>query len=325
MKLKKFLSAVLSLSFIISAVPTFASETEYFEINMPYFDCTTGTDTTDLIEGHVVLVPVDVTASADVANYSLALLYDSSILTPGITSSSNVISTVMGKGALVSSSGTHYAVSAFNNEIIPGMVYTQIGTATVTPSGYNTEIEYDSMKSFFTSWYSAEVQSTTDEPELYLIFTVNKTVEDLNHVLFDIYEPTCAINTAEQGEATGTADKANACDGAFQVVYDTSKLTAMSTEAAKGNGYYVQKVEALIAGVRYTLDAYNNEDGTTVYKFPVRLTSDAEDASVNVEIIATITDDAEGSANLREMSWGNVTVDMSGTVSSYDTNSKDAI
>lgn len=317
MKLKKFLSAVLSLSFIISAVPTFASETEYFEINMPYFDCTTGTDTTDLVEGHVVLVPVDITASTNVANYSLALLYDSSVLTPGITNTNPSLTTIMGKGALVSSGSTYYAVSAFSNEVIPGMVYTQIGTASVTPSDYNTEIEYDSMKSFFTSWYSSDVQPTTGEPELYLIFTVNKTVEDLNHVLFDIYEPTCAINTAEQGEATGTADKANACDGAFQVVVDGSQLP-----------YWVQGInvytEADYNGDRVNgkaLSEYVNSDGTTVYTFPARVTSDNINDEIKLYIVAEVSDadDQNATNSTREEDWGNVTISMDGTVTGYDT------
>lgn len=158
-------------------------------------------------------------------------------------------------------------------------------------------------------WASATSVATKDTPELYVIFTVTGTVssDSLNVDVVSVNNEECNIGDTENHlNINGTVDKANACDGAFKIVVDSEKLP-----------YWVQKVTVDAKGTRVELDACVNSDGTTLYSFPVRFISENEVANADIEIYATVSDDESGVTNVREVNWGAVNVDMSGTVTDY--------
>lgn len=307
MNLKRILSAVVAFGVITSSVPVFAAEVNHIELGTPY-DVTTGEYTSDLVAGHVIGIPVNISSATNkVENYSLALDYDPNILIPGVLDSNltnDQYADLENFGAIeTQASGMDYNVNGFYTTGRGGN--TAIASSTIN-SEYVTSLGNSNMKGFFISWFYSVGQDITENPENMLLFTVNSTTDELNAKIFELDLSRCLVNDSTSNNFSGEATKANACDGAFKVVVDSEALP-----------YWVQGVTANIGDQDYALDAALNEDGTTSYSFPVRVTSAAEEASVDATIKATVSDDEAGSANLREVEWGTVTVDMTGTVTDY--------
>lgn len=325
MKLKNILGACIAVvaTMLLGAVVYAAPS---FELGTP-IDLSTGESINEFEAGTNIAIPIDLYTDSnedEISNFGLALIYDGNYIAPYGANATQINGLATGAVGATNSGFTaraYYAANCIADDFGP------YGTF------YYSKTESTNVVGIMATGINAPLSASANGNRVgYFIFTIVNDVPDdvLNAELFKINPASdaTAIKLASEAgmlDLNGEFTTANACDGAFQVVYDTSKLTGLSTDDAEGNGYYVQKVEALIDGTRYPLEAYNNEDGATVYKFPVRLTSAADEASVDVEIIATVTDDPKGLTNSREMSWGTVNVDMSGTVSSYAENEANAL
>ena len=310
MKLKRILSAIIAFGVVASCLPTFAAETNHLELGTPY-DVTTQEYTSDLVAGHIIAIPVNITSITDkLENYSIAFDYDPNILTPGVKDTDltdDQYNDLLNFGAIeTQTSGMDYNVNGFYTSGRFGN--TAIGTTTINAETYDTGLNDPNMKGFFISWFTAAGQDVkADAPENLLIFTVNKAADGLNAEIIKLATDRCLINDSSSTHIfSGIATKANACDGAFKIVVDSEKLP-----------YWVQKVTVDDKGTRVELDACVNSDGTTLYSFPVRFISENEVANADIEIYATVSDDESGATNVREVNWGVVNVDMSGTVTDY--------
>lgn len=313
MNIKRILSAVTAFGIIATSVPAFAADSDFFEFGTPY-DLTTGEYTSELVQDHVIAIPVDVlTTTNGLTAWSVGVeVTDSSLLKIG-TNDLDLTDTeydnLSALGAVATTNDVDYAVNAIGTW--------RRGSFTPTGCTFNVNPAYsiDGKSIFFVEWAltSATTTSVIDGPEGYIICDVLKDSSDdeLNKELLSLTSEVCRLSDTGNGKGNtiniaAQAPKANACDGAFKVVVDSEALP-----------YWVQGVTANIGGQDYALDAALNEDGTTSYSFPVRVTSAAEEASVDATIKATVSDDEAGSTNSREVEWGTVTVDMTGTVTDY--------
>ena len=319
MKLNKILGVVLSLS-VIAGTSSFAmaAEGDYFKLGTPY-DITTGSEATEIVAGHKIAVPVDITSTTgSLTSYQVIAKYDSDILSAGFTyddctgeEASNLVSLAGEASNLTMDPNTNlYGAVRYMYTTGFGKVFTGSQLAN---TAFKDETLDSSSSYICTNWFHTASVKTTNDPECYLLFTVKNSVDE-NSLNVDILEVVSSLSNVQDtynGKPTeiginGEAAKANACDGAFKVVVDSSALP-----------YWVQGVNAKINGTSYTLDALVQDGDTTVYGFPVRVTSAADEVSVDVEIEATVTDDETGLENSRTVSWGTVNVDMSGTANTY--------
>lgn len=317
MKLKRIFSTVLALGIMTNGISVFAADGDYFKLGTPY-DLTTGEAATEIIEGHKIAVPVDITSSTGkMDSYQVVAEYDSDVLSAGFTyeacvgnEAGNLVSLAGDAGNLSQDPNTGL-YGAVRGTYTMGFGKTYVGTQTT-----NTNYHVDSGENgsyVLTGWFHTASTASTDDPECYLLFTVNKTVDEdeLNFEAIKLVQAECELSDNPNSKpnvtnVAGESAKVNACDGAFKVVVDSSALP-----------YWVQGVNAKINGTSYALDALVQDGDTTVYGFPVRVTSAADEASVDVEIEATVTDDETGLENSRTVSWGTVNVDMSGTANTY--------
>ncbi len=304
--IKSFLSIAIILSMVMSAMPVFA-DSEYMSLGTPY-DVTDNEYTTDLEAGHIIAVPVDITSSStQIQAYAVVVKYDTSVLSPGallttLNADDYLLYDRLGDlGAVIETGDYCYAVSGIYTSGRYGN--TDNGTTDANPD-YTNHGAITSGDHFYVGWYSTGDDLQTDAPETYMVFTVLDDVDDLNYSAIELATDYTVVDAANgvDGETT----KANACDGAFQINVDSSKLS-----------YWVQAVTVNIDGTDYALDACVNEDGSTTYSFPVRVTSAADDTSVTATITATVTDDVDGTTNEQTVDWGTVTVDMTGAATSY--------
>lgn len=318
MKLNKILGVVLSLSVIAgSSSFAMAADGDYFKLGTP-IDITTGAEATEIVAGHKIAVPVDVTSTTgSLTSYTVIAKYDSSILSAGFTyddcsatEGSNLV-TLAGETSNLTMDPNTRKYGAVRGMYTMGFGKSYTGSQLVNTAYTDTSL--DSGSYIGSNWYNTTNTATTSDPECYLLFTVVGSVSEdsLNTSILEVVPSLCQVadnkndKPAELG-INGEATKVNACDGAFKVVVDSDALP-----------YWVQGVTATINGQDYALDAALNEDGTTSYSFPVRVTSAAEETSVDATIKATVSDDEAGSTNSREVEWGTVTVDMTGTVTDY--------
>lgn len=323
MKLKKFLGVALALTMVGSVTPTFASEGDYFKLGTPY-DITTGAAATEIVAGHKIAIPVDITSTTGkLTSYSTVAKYDSEILSPGFTyedctsaEATNLVALAGNNAANLSQDPNTGLYAAILGTYTVGFGKTYVGTQ-VTNTAYKLADDA-SASCVFSGWYHTTAVATTDDPECYLLFSVKQTVsaDELNKSIIETVPSECQLqdtvnNKPSEKNIEGEAEKINACDGAFKIVVDGSQLP-----------YWVQGVDVEIDGTTYQLDACVNAEGETEYSFPVRLTSAADEASVSVAIKAQVSDTEAGPAtSLRD--WGTVTVDMSGTATTYAANNID--
>ncbi len=307
MKLKKMISAFLALGIVATATSAFAADSDLFHIGTPY-DITDGVSTDVLTEGHVIALPVDVFSTTDaITNFQYIIEYDSMYVTPGYDTSNatdDFFDTVatLGSETYASDDVTIQFINALGTW--RGSRFTAAGSSVYNPAKGDNEVMY--------GWYHTSSQAlNASTPEAYIIFTVNKSV-DVDALNTEVFKASgCLLADTVNGKGDtpnvgNTVDKINACDGAFKIVVDSASLP-----------YWVQGVDAVIDGTTYALDACVGADGTTEYSFPVRLTSAADKASVDVSIRATVSNDESGSINSRTVDWGTVNVAMDGTATTY--------
>ncbi|MDO4299997.1 MAG: hypothetical protein Q4D26_01240 [Clostridia bacterium] len=313
------IKSILSLA-VIAGVTLFASSayaaTESYSVGTP-IDLSTGAAVEEYKVGQIVALPVDFESSTgSIQATGISLNFDNSVLSYGadlssITSDSVMTSNLMSLGEVKFNSDSSKVMlvnGLFSKNVLTGAI-TGIGTMYVPDEATDgTKVKIP--------WASGGISiATKDTPELYIIFTVTGTIskDSLNVELVTVNDSECNIGDNESHlNVSGTVfDKINACDGAFKIVVDGSQLP-----------YWVQGVDVEIDGTTYPLDACVNAEGETEYSFPVRLTSAADEASVSVAIKAQVSDTEAGpDTSLRD--WGTVTVDMSGTATTYAANNID--
>lgn len=307
MKLKNFLGAITALTLIASSVPTFAADSDFLSVGTPY-DITTGEYTTDLVAGHVIAVPVDIQSTTDaLTSYNFEVIYEGALLKAA--SDVNNFTDDMWTNLETLTGSQKYdntnvddlvAINSLGQK--RGSNFNEYGSFVVNPESWRVSVV----------WYDIASRNVNDDaPELYVIFDVVNSTDALNRELFTINPLNTSISDTLNGKEDtisipNETTKANACDGAFKIVVDSEKLP-----------YWVQKVTVDAKGTRVELDACVNSDGTTLYSFPVRFISENEVANADIEIYATVSDDESGATNVREVNWGAVNVDMSGTVTDY--------
>ncbi len=318
MKLKSILALTVVMGVTLFATSVYAATTSYY-VGTP-IDLKTNQPVEEYEVGQIVALPVDFESeSGYITATGISLNFDTNVLEYGadlsaVTSDTTVTANLLSLGV------PKYNSNSSKVMLVNGLYTSNILTGNTEIGMMNVPDEADSGKVKI-PWANATEVATSDAPELYIIFTVVGTIssDSLNVEIVSVNNEECNIgnNAGNVLNVSGVVDKANACDGAFQVVFDTDALAEVTSDDLDGaTGYYVQGVTATINGKGYPLEACV-QDGSTVYKFPVRLTSEAEEASVNVTITATVTDYADGSGTERTVEWGTVNVDMSGTVTSY--------
>ena len=352
MKLKGILSGVISATMAIASITAtaYASEAVNFEA-LPATDFNDNIVTT-LTGGDLIKLPIDITTKdGNVSQVQFEITYNPEILTLGINAEKNMdnedlVAEYSDKYDRLALSGDQLTMYGGRDIVVSknpltGKITYDLGSsnfAVVSDPYYN-----GSTNVVRVSWQTSNDggYAVTDVPEFYLYFTVNDGVNINDDNFNTSYIQKLFVISAEAGEITndskeydGTYNKLNPCDGAFQVVVDTAELVNAPVEDGQ-TGYYVQDVKAKIAdatiqgvnGDTISLNACVDSENTLTdpasgvvntgtYYFPVRLTSDAETESVEVEIIATVSDDESGN-NSREVSWGTVKVDMNGTATTY--------
>jgi hypothetical protein len=247
----------------------------------------------------------------------MEMYYDSSVFTPGIDATEE------------GTDGDTYYNSYTENLLamdptdLNKEVYRVVGRNNIQGKGSKGNISgncYADPDGVTLMWTTAGTSNaiSASVPEYYFAFTVKDDYvapETLNYAGTQSYTSTglFALNVIKASETTSTphtnltgtqtSAKLNACDGAFQIVIDSDELP-----------YYVSNVYA--NGTALT--ACINEDGTTTYKFPVRLIAkNSADATGNktFAITASVSETEDGTAT--DVSWGNVTVAVDGSATSY--------
>jgi hypothetical protein len=319
--LKRFLGTSIALGALVSAMSVtgvFAAEPT-FVVGNP-IDALTGEEVTEFKAGQIIEVPVDITNvdSGKLSGVQMEMYYDSSVFTPGIDATEE------------GTDGDTYYNSYTENLLamdptdLNKEVYRVVGRNNIQGKGSKGNISgncYADPDGVTLMWTTAGTSNaiSASVPEYYFAFTVKDDYvapETLNYAGTQSYTSTglFALNVIKASETTSTphtnltgtqtSAKLNACDGAFQIVINSTDLP-----------YYVKSIKANDT----ELTACTNEDGTTTYKFPVRLISSTGSASgtTDVAITAVVSDDEAGSVNSREVSWGKVTVNVDGTATSY--------
>jgi hypothetical protein len=276
----------------------------HFEVGTP-IDLSTRENVTEYTEDTkdtTIAVPIYLYTDNDsdvVKNFGLSLIYDNTVLTPASASSfsysdlgekasnTNNLRGVYAIYSILDSEGT-YGQLNYNKNDTTSMVG-------ITATGINTELS----------------GSDNGNTVLYFVFKITGTADDtvLNHELFKINEKTdvTAIKIGDDNEVklTGTFTKANACDGAFQIVVNKDALP---------DNYFIQGIK--VGDTALTAVVVNEDE--TVYKFPVRLIAkNSADATGNktFAITASVSETEDGTAT--DVSWGNVTVAVDGSATSY--------
>ena len=186
-----------------------------------------------------------------------------------------------------------------------GSNFNEYGSILVNPESTRVSVVWND---------TASRKVNADTPELYIIFDVVSSTDNLNYDAFNIDPSITSISDALNGKEdtiniSNEITKVNACDGAFKIVVKDSELP-----------YYVQGITLTIDG-KYTnsgetenfeLDACESAEGEgyTEYSFPVRLISAKDDTEVVASIKAKVSDDLDGNENPDEVNWGSVTVSM---------------
>lgn len=323
MKLKKFISSVLALSTIVtslSAVNVFAADPT-FTVGTPV-DALTGEEVTEFTAGQIIELPIDVkTDSEMIANLHVEVYYDTNMLQAGVYAPSRGATgdalTYLNKYGNV-----YFARCSRDSSYIIGRKNLLYADDAGTFSGNRESVEQadKALLGWTITGANPQYLNYNEEPaEFYMVFTVK---DNFDASELQLNAGTNSLNSdgifgveAEIAETVGTAAdrvgeqndyKVNACDGAFKIVVDSTELP-----------YWVQGVKVKINDVEYPLDACVQDATTTIYNFPVRVTSAADEASVSAEIIALVSKEAWDVENTSEVSWGTVNVDMSGTATGY--------
>ncbi len=339
MKLKRILSALLVMSVMaVSSVSVYAVDystgTETFTIGNP-IDLETGdtVEVSDIEAEQLLAFPVDIQASSTaIPNYQFIATYDTDYLSPGIDTSLISNSMLGGFGVNETALGT---LKAADNDSTKYMCIDAFGTS--DPIYFYGYYSFSSVFTMVTSYTgtntvtvaaanASDVTISTTHPEFYVLFTAKADVSSdaLNLNLFEVNYDNSAItvNGTSLHGITATQEQANACYGAFTVSVDNEAYAVAYGEWITDITAYIytdsNKGTAIGSTSGYALTEYVNDDGSSVYSFPTRITAYSDNESAYVEIVATTNSESDGSGDAGTRTLGAKTISLDGTVTSYD-------
>lgn len=344
MKLKRFLSSVTALAMVVSALSVtsvFAGEPT-FTVGAP-IDAITGETVTEFKAGQIIEVPVDIenVDSGKIAMAQLGMKYDNTVLSPGIDTTD--------EGTDGFTYYDMYGESAFafdptdEKDGIYKAIYRNNLTASrgtkpdLSGNLYFGDVANKGGNEVRMLWVYAAASPMAikaSEPEFYFCFTVktdfdaanlglNYGTQDLtNSGLFALnalyVDETATINHAALQGVQNEA-KVNACYGAFTVSVDDAALEAEKIWVTAINADIYSDASKSNKIGTYALEEYVNEDGSTVYAFPTRITSNNNSLeSAYVDIIATTNTMEDGSGTVGTKNLGAKTISLTSTVTDYE-------
>lgn len=297
MKIKNVLGimAVMALSVCCTAT-AYAADNNSYSIGKP-ISMATGEVLDNLKAGDKIMVPVDFVSTDDhLEAYTAQLRYDTSVLKVGLNESEltdaeyNVLADkggpvyINGRDKVIGSVNTFGSWSRF------GFSHEGSPTFNEPEEGYIINL-----------WYTDNKTTTIDNVESYICFNVLADIpsDKLNYILFTpmLGKGDSTVNNFAQLD-TATAEKANACYGAFNVVLDATKMDG-----------WVQALTLKVGSASVNLEKCII-DGDT-FTFPVRITSNNGNATeAEIEVVAKITPDEEGAGTASDVSLGKATVKL---------------
>lgn len=313
MKLNKILgAAVVAGIFVLSASSVFAAD-DSFTLGAPVV-ATTGEAVTEYTNGQVIAVPYDITTTTNgLTSYKLAVSYDSDVVTPGATFS---LPAAVAKNQLATglAHGTATAVyTDVSNESLflavgttGGVWYADYGVYDLPTATYTAHAVTEDKNVNFVMAATSSI-AVNDEHEGYLLFTVKDAsafTDKLNVSIATVIESESTVgdNKHDKPSTTdipSTSEKVNACAGAFNIKIDATKLTS-----------YVQALYVQIGDAEAVSVPYYTVDGD-IYKFPVRVLTTKDDASVDVKVLADTSSDLDGKNDAKsKVSLGTITVTL---------------
>lgn len=312
MSLKRILSGTIALIMAlgITAVPAFAAD-PVVTVNALEATDFEGNVVTELNAGDVIIVPVDVLSTdGQLSALQFDLNYDTDVLTLGVSRTANTAARAFytSNKDRLQMSGT--SIMYGGRDIIAE--YDEEFDEYIYDAGLFAIVKISDGKARVT-WGSdlSGGYTLTDIPEYYVLFTVNDSTklteinEGLNGAyatdLFVIESAGSDLTTTVYSDYDGTVSKLNACEGAFQVSLDNDALE-----------YWVQRVYASIdGGTPIALDEYVNEDGSSIYSFPARVTTNSANAeTATVVITADISTDEAGTTGNDTVTLGQKTITL---------------
>lgn len=314
MSLKRILSGAVALimAFGITAVPAFAADPVVTVQALGATDIL-GNEVSELNAGDIIIVPVDTLSTDGQLNtVCFELSYDADVLTLGVDATTNddtVNYYIEKDGRLVFNPSDEYVIYG-GRDIIKS--YNKLTQKYTYDAGQFAVVKMSDGVVRVT-WGSDQAggYTLTDVPEFYVCFTVNDSTklaeinEGLNGAyttgLYVISSAGSDLKDTVGADYYGTVSKLNACEGAFQVSLDNDALT-----------YWVQRVYASIdGGTPIALDEYVNEDGTSIYSFPARVTTNSANAeTATVVITADISTDEAGTTGNDTVTLGQKTITL---------------
>lgn len=315
MKLKNLLGfAVATGLMLASASSVFAADkVELGQI----FDVTENKVATEFVDGHILAVPYDVTSETDsVTMYEVIVKYDNSVFSSGLVASQVSADEVLKNNikALAGTSGwATQVINAGNDETLRGAlvlqkVYDDDEGGYIFPGKSvflsNTAYEADKTYIAYNNTKSTDVSASVDGYLFFVVKDSSKVSDSLNFEVMSVdtsktlFADLTKSKTATSVETSSDA-KANACAGAFNIKIDATELTS-----------YVQALYVQIGDAEAVSVPYYTVDGD-IYKFPVRVLTTKDDASVDVKVLADTSSDLDGKNDAKsKVSLGTITVTL---------------
>ncbi len=342
MNFKRILSTAIAAATMISAISVtnvFAGEPTY-RIGAPV-NPLTGEVITELKAGQIVEVPVDIenVDSGKLSMAQLGMVYDDTVFVPGIDTTNEG-----------TDGYTYFDMYPNADELAMDPtdegkgIYNAIFRNTLTVSrGLKPDISgnlYYSLEGnkqvrmLWTISGAASIAVHDDAPEFYFCFTVRDDFDAskfglnygsqplTNSGLFALrgvkVDETTTINHPGIIGIENNA-KVNACYGAFTVSVDDAALEAEKIWVTAINADIYSDASKSNKIGTYALEEYVNEDGSTVYAFPTRITSNNNSLeSAYVDIIATTNTMEDGSGTVGTKNLGAKTISLTSTVTDYE-------
>ncbi|MBR1443110.1 MAG: hypothetical protein IJ583_06205 [Firmicutes bacterium] len=266
-----------------------ASSEEFFTIGKP-IDLSTGQEAETIVKGEFLAFPVNVNSSTgSINNVKFTLKYDNSILQPGINENdvdAQVIDKLSGLGELRNSNSVY--------------VFSDKAAKTKAPESTTANSIYGENEVMYQTQYSENYSLSQNEPEFYVLFTVENTLSKLNQELFTIDGANSSINTDAAVELINPdvkQEKINECAAALMICIDT-----------EGYEDYIQALNVKIGDKESVKAKKYYTDDDTIYKFPVRIFSDKTSAAVKIS--ADISSDKDGKENNANKELYSNTIDL---------------
>lgn len=299
MKLNKLFGAALAVAATLSLASAVYAEDTKVALGNP-IDLDTGKAVEAYTAGQHIAVPVEVySATSGIKSFGVDFSFDTDAFTFGIdtltTNDNNTRKTLKGL-TIKNSAGTTNGAFAGIRELNEDDAWVKVGS-------WETNEKSTGVATLM--WAHKATISTSEQTEGYVLFTVKKPVEALNTPLFTITNSTVGDLSDSNVTSDSTTEKANVCEGAFQIVVDSSKLKT-----------YIHGVSVVIDGVETPLE-YVEESGDK-YTFPVRLVKKpetADKASLSVSVIAKVADTDAADATTKDASLGNINVTLNAPTS----------